>query len=581
MFPLSASSILSIPTHSSTFGSKTPDTSTGQSRTYTKVDRFSRLPDSALQLKSEWLAEKEMLSLMQTSKLHHQLGKKFYDDRLKKNVPRSACPARDYRDLEKRIDRYLPTERTGQAYLTGFHIHYPLTASIQAGKMRVNEAFRFVVTQKSAMQKTLEGGCLSERQQQYFSNPLLAEHFLSGRCDSATLIRLAGKSKHLFYSMTLQSLFRSGDLVPHDLEHISPAGQKLLHDPLLCELFLSRLISKDDILQLTQTQYEALLICRPLLKRGTLPVKRVLALQATDLSAMRKAGVLDDLHAGRITLADALAGKVAEPVSPKRSLLRTGSDSTLDLSDIRSLVARTPKKAISAAIDDSDHEWITSFGKTLHLLPVDTIIRYLDAEQCGALGGMEEGVQSLGDDCACAYLQIYIELAQHLNSTDYLRVVEPLLASIFGFLINDSYCFGADYLTIFDQCCKVWTLIRTKCLISGQSIEPLLATVWTELTRGQLGSTISRQSGPFWASFGRLIVVMDLLESERLFDALSRGWDWEWGLQGNEIADLSILSGNQALFSLIDHTEAGSAVLDSVANAIALHKIRYGGFFAF
>ncbi len=539
-----------------------------QTQTGTKEDRLLRLPDSILHLKSEWLKEQEMLNLMQTSRRHHWLGNKYYEDRLKKNRLRTAHPALDYRDPGKRIEHNLLTNQTGRNYLAKLGIQFPLTSDIQSGKMTVAQAQQFLQAQQKIMQATLDNGVLLGRQKEYFSNPLLAEHFLCGRCDRATLIRLADKGRHLFYSMTLQSLFRSGALIPTDLEGMSAAGVQLLHDPLLVGLFQNGAIKKRDVLHLTQTQFEALLICRPLVANRTLSVQ---CLQHEQLTAIRKAGLLDDLHDKRITLSDALAGRAAEPTVPAEEVFRTGSGSSLNQSDLRRLLTKTPLNAISVAIDNDDVDWIKSFGKALHLLPVDTIIQYLDAGDRSALGVMEEGVLSMGADAPCAYLQLYIDLAQHLNSDDYLRVVQPLLeGGIFGFLIADAYTYGSAFLEIFDQCCTVWALIRTKCLISGRRIQPLRELVWPALEFGQLGTVLRNQSGAFCAAYARLLVVMDLLDSQKLFDLMTDGWDWE--LSDKDLADPLVLDCNQALFSLIEHEGTGAKVLDSIAEGFNRRK---------
>jgi len=561
MLPTSLTSLTSF---SFTVPARSQSPASSSINTGSKVDRLSRLPDSLLHLKSAWLAEKEMLSLMQASKRHHWLINKYYQDRLIKDERRTDQPARDYRDPTLRIERHLLLDQTGRNYLARLGIQFPLTAHIQNGKMTVAHAQQFIQGRQKIMQATLDSGTLNPRQKEYFSNPLLAEHFLCDRCDSATLTRLADKGLYLFFSMTLQSLFRSGALAPGDLETISAAGLQLLHDPLLAGLFPHGLLRKHEVLHLTQTQFEALLICRPLLANGKLSVRCVLALEQVQLTALRKAGLLDDLHAGRITLDDALSGRWPEPTVPADEEFRALPGSSLDLSDIRRLLAKTPIKAIKNALDIFDVDWIKSFGKALHLLPVETIIQYLDADDSAVIAGAEEGILSLGNDAPCAYLQIYIDLAQHLNSADYLRVVMPLLAGgLFGYLISDTHSYGADYSEIFDQCCKIWALVRTKCVISGTDSQPMRELIWPELVHQKLGTNIPDQSGAFWESFGRLLVVMDLLDSRELFDLLTDGW--QWNLKDKDLADPLVLGCNQALFSLIEHDGTGAKVLDSIA----------------
>lgn len=481
--------------------------------------------------------------MMQSNRRHHQLVTQYYQKRLVPSVRDKTELARLYRDPAMRLDRYLCADRIGRDWLTGMGIYFPLTAKIQSGKMKFGDVRELMIRQDNAISALCTSGGLTRRQTAVFRNRLFREHIENDRIDIATAQRMSGKGRNLFYSLTLKNLFRAGCLHPADLEKISDPGLQLLHDPLLVRLFQDALIRPQEVLSLTKAQLESILICRDLLMNKQMSVTQVLALTDSQKVGLRK------------TVQQGMVSSVGVPY------------------ELRSLLAKPAAVAMREALLCADGrvkhhvEWIRAFGKIVHHLPPDTIIRYMDSSSQGqrcAFTELTNGLMTRGaDQCVSAYLQIYINLAQHLNSADYLKVVQPFLSDVFGELVVDAI--NADLPECIDQCCRIWALVRAKCAISGASIEPLQALVMPLLIqqfRVFEFVNIRILDKGVHRSFGRLLVVMDLLEHEVFFNAW--GACLEQPYLSTSDSDRKLRDCYHALFLPFGHFEVGARILDAI-----------------
>ena len=514
-----------------------------QSNTGTATDQLSGAPDCVFHHTAQWLAEPEMLSLIQTNHRHHQLVTQYYQKRLIPNVRDKTELVRLYRDPALRIDRYLCTDRIGRAWLTGMGIYFPLTAKIQSGTINLGQVRELLIRQEDAIEFLCSDSGLGQRQIAVIRNTLFKEHIENDRIDIATARRMSGTGNCLFYSLTLKNLFRSGCLHPADLEKISAPGLQLLHDPLLVGLFQDRLISMQEVLGLTNAQHESILICRRLLMSKQMSMSQVLALTDRQKIGLRK------------TVGHGLTGAVGIPY------------------ELRSMLSKPPSVAMREALLCADQsfeqhlEWIKAFGAIIHHLRPDTIIRYMDTSvqgQRSAFSELDNGLMSMGaDQRARAYLQIYIDLVEHISSADYLKVVQPFLSDVFGELVVDAI--NADLPECLDQCSMIWTLVRTQCAISGASIAPLRAlAIPLLINQFRLFEFVNIQilDTGVHRSFGRLLVVMDLLEDEVFFNAW--GACLEQRFLSCFVSDKLMRDCYHALFMPFGHFEKGKRILDAI-----------------
>jgi len=545
-------------------------------------DRLSGAPDCVIHHAANWLVQKEMLSLMQASKRHHLLVNHYYENRLVPVTPPPAHPARAYCTVPLRMARYIPTDHAGREMLARLAgIQFPLTARMQTGQLSLQQALQAVSDRQKIIDSTLRSTSLSVRQKDMLTNRLFAEHVLCDRCDIDTAIRLSKNCLNLFYSLTLQSLFRAGELAPADLETISEAGLRLLHDPLLCKLYLKGILSKEVVLGLTHTQFDALLICYSLLNNRQLGSTPVLALTGRQIKAMRASGQLDDLQAGHTTLAHVLQRgqrrpgtqdnertDSASPGAPRQSAKSVLSHpGFLRQHERLHLVPGQVYKVSDSLFNDRGRAWLTELGKAVRPLNASDIIQLLDSSNGDNLTSFESfnnGLATKGaEKAARIYLQIYIDLARHLNAHDYLRVVQPLLNNVLSWMVSDSCRNNCP--AIIDQCCQIWSLVRSKCVLCGTDSELLKNALLPEFVRrcGDLEYGDVSAGASCLVSFGRLLKVMEMLDDKSFFRAWIAFYE-----EPSVGADIRRLDCYQAVYSPFSHTVLGADFWDRLASVI-------------
>jgi len=577
--PAQIPSIAASPTHKA---SASP-TETAMPDPVQGPDRLSRVPACILDKTAEWLDETDAVHLMKASRLHHALMNQYFRKRLQPEWRKVPTLPRLYQHPSFRIDRFIHLDYIGRQHLTSLGLHYPLSRKIKNGEISLKQASNVLIDNRRQMQVALSGSNLTKRQQDYFFNSLIAEHVLCGHCSIPQALRQTGKQMHLFYSLSLQSLLRSGELDPVDLDGISAAGISLLHAPALVGLFRQGLIRKNDLLHLTDNQYQAILICLPWITNRKLAMSSVLALEAPQLDAMRKADLLDRLHTMQITLAAALqliqpnstsAPPDTDPVSsmnptaPVSAVLPDESGIVMQSSDFRLLLSRTPIGAVRKALFTEDGiEWLRTFGKVIHHLSVDTILRHLDtsdAEYRSVFESFDGGMDSdIAEQGAIATMQIYLNLADHLSSRDFLKVVQPFLTDVFGYIVAEGCHENLDYLVPY--CNRVWTAVQTACVITGTPLAQLRAQAMPLLKESLLQSHLlsSDAESECIGDFASLLTVMALQNDEELF----RIWCYCSG-QRNFDKSIHSLECMQALFSPFDKTDTGAVALDLIAAEI-------------
>jgi len=558
-----------------------PPTQSEAAQTVAEPDRLSPAPNALLHNTAEWLLENEMLSLMQASSRLRTLVKQYYSQRLQAGITETDPPARRYRKPVNRTDRALTLDHTGREHLTSLGIHFPLTAQIASGKLKVQQALALVQERRCMLQATLGSAGLTEHQMALLRNPLFEEHVLCGRCDIGTAVRLARLKMAGFYSLSLQHLFRSGALEPADLETISGPALRLVHDPLLVDLVQDGLIRKRDLLRLTQTQFESILMFRTLLMSKKLQMREVLALEESHVGSLRRAGLLDDVADGRIRLSDAhelitKPGVSTDALPSNPRAVTRGSVMTPEQAKIRRMVREASRTAVSDSLFSVDGPvWLEEFGLLCHHLSVDTIMKLMDTsdhmwpptkgEHPSAFAGFSGGFATLpgAQQAANAYVQVYINLAGHLGNQDYLRAVRPFLNHVFGLLVSEG-CNG-EFHTLVEQCTKIWTLVQAKCVLSATSVRPLRNLVMPLLKESILEVDFIGilEKGNCLAAFARLLTVMDLHDDEDFFEL--------WGASSEEphyTVPACTLHCLHALFSPYETSPIGSANLKTIAAAI-------------
>jgi len=436
-------------------------------------DRLSAVPTCISTLTAEWLAPQDMVNLMQANQRYAHRVKQFYRKRLKAPDSHTLSAQQVYnRCASARLDRYIPTDRLGLGYLTACEIYYPLTEQIRTGGLTLKQAHALLSARRLQMGPTVLPQSLSKRQQEIVENCLFAEHFLSGRCNFDTMVRLADNVKNLFFSLTLRDLFRCGALNPVDLEKISAAGLELVHHPLLLTSVQRGQLSKAQLLGLTPAQLDSLLICHPLLTDRKLAIQSVLAMTAKQTEAVRKT-----LCAGAPVLGWSAACLRASPHPGQISLLRYLDPTVTD-----------------------EHTFLARFKERLH------------AE------GITRGT--------LINLQITINLARHLKSEDYLRVIQPYLTDVFGALVALA-CLDDKHVVI-QQCCGIWAMVQMHCARAGVSSEPFRNMIIASLKKERQLTDQRHLEPDVLVALGRLFFALHLHEDEAFFTV----WGGQWLAKG-------------------------------------------------
>lgn len=551
--------------------------STKPSTSQDTADRLSRTPSSLIGYSTEWLPISNSCQLMQTNKLIYHIVWQFYARRLTSQPPGFGSQLFWYHYLPaRRLDHYTATDQRGLAYLNTKGIYYPLTERIRKKELTIKQALGYIADRRCLIQASLNNPDITQQQKILLRNSLFQEHIVNGRCSIRNAIKMAGGQWHLFYSMTLQSLFRCGQLNLQDLAQISNHGLQLLHDPMGARLYSRGLISKQQVLSLTATGLSSILLCLPVLQSKTSPIREVLALTEEQITSLCETGLAEEVHTGRMALADALdrLAKTAQSTPmiddvtksvcsslsvthPDMVTSATKSISSIEISDLPDLplvsspdiTMLTASEALSLLMDgthkslrevilsesaDYRVRWIRTFGMIIHRLSIDDLIRFLDTSSWTSQSVFDDLDEGLDEtevaDLAQAYLQIYIDLAQRLSSNDYLRVVRPFIKNVFGHIAGEAFIY--DHPAILSQCGEFWSRVRSKCGITGHCVGCLRELVRPLLDCHMQSGSIAYLSETGMANFGQLLYLMgfhqtDLHLDEVLFSMLPIEWTVE------------------------------------------------------
>ena len=190
----------------------------------------------------------------------------------------------------------------------------------------------------------------------------------------------------------------------------------------------------------------------------------------------------------------------------------------------------TPLKEIFRP-DDMDYtvRLLYAYGEMIHRLRVKDIIRFLDTStktECSVFSDFSDGLQSVGgQEMAIAYMQLYINLAEHLTSADFLDVIQPFLSNVFGFFVSDGISFGYD--RVLKKCHLIWSLVRSRCAITGTDLLAMRSLAMPLLMESGWGSIEINWTQRSLIAFGRLLCGMDLLDNEAFFDIWSSDFEVE------------------------------------------------------
>ena len=205
---------------------------------------------------------------------------------------------------------------------------------------------------------------------------------------------------------------------------------------------------------------------------------------------------------------------------------RSTEEFNVQLKDIATLMSRmspeTLNDVISAGQYGGNADWVAAFGKIVHLMPLKKILDFFSAsvlhngEIVSVFESLEDGISSHeAQEVAYEFNQIVVELAQQLNAKDYLQVAGVFLRDVFGFMMAWSYKYSCS--NIFDQCGEIWSLVQSRCAMTGESVRKYADMALVSLKDASWGdgfiSLGTGQTGGMH-SFGCCLVNMGLLENE-------------------------------------------------------------------
>jgi len=199
------------------------------------------------------------------------------------------------------------------------------------------------------------------------------------------------------------------------------------------------------------------------------------------------------------------------------------------LADVALLMSRMPtalfREVIYAGGPGGNAEWISLFGKVIPLMPIDNILDFMDtAENTGEIveslfSRLDDGLAEAEPQAAAyAFNQIFINLADHLDDDDFLKVVHLFLDQVLGFMV--AWSFKSSCANILDQCREIWSLVQEKCELTGQpvagyfdvALDALLTEPdWRNAFYGYNGTSDENTV----TSFASFMVNMGLVENEK------------------------------------------------------------------
>lgn len=585
-----------------------------------KVNRLSSiLPSCLLDEVLDWLSKKDKFRLIQVGQPYYKLLQEHFNKRLNKDILKSRgqpCATSAflyYHSPDLRRGRHLLSDQTGLNYLSQQGLYYPLTEGIRAEKITVGEAIQFRFQQTRAIASYLAEPGLTPKQKRFFRNCLFSEHIVSGRCCLSRAREMSACGTDLFYSMTLQHLFRTGRLKLEDLRNISNSGMSLLHDPQISHLYDKGWISKQQLLGLTPVQLNSILLCIPALARKQVSMATVLALQEKHVEFLQVSELAEQVRSGRITLKHALdkfqpkrsevcsKDEVSTSVLPSSDQTRKGPKSSQEnlradteegrplivlpvllsqdkisflplLSRDRSNFPETEyMPPLSHILCCSTHvqsriDWIKLVGPIIITLPCDEIFRHLNYSSSNKYISIFERLHSgLGDhakvaELTHAYLDLCIKLTKNLSCKDFLWVITPFISHDFGIIMAKSFTFND--IEIIRQCSMLWSLVRSSSLVAEEDIFTLWEQAVSSFETHIQDRLINSLSPAVIMAFAQLLRNMNLSCKTLLFDDWPAIWTTDsWDHRGADRT--SIADHFQAL--MCPYEESNEAVANFLA----------------
>ena len=556
------------------------------------IDRFSILPNSLAAQTQEWLDKRDEFQLIQAGKQAYDLVQWHFRNRLNSERLKSIEPLSHtyaylyYHSPELRRDRHIPSDPAGLRYLSNKGIYYPLTEKIRTGQITVEQAMQYRLVRTRSITNSLTDPDLTPKQKRFLHNRLFSEHITSGRCSLSKAREMSDHSMNLFYSMTLQHLFRTGRLALEDLDNISDHGMSLLHDPQVAHLYIQGWISKQQLLDLTQVQLDSILICFPALVRKQLSAATVLALNEKQIKSLQNTGLAEQVHTGRVCLVQALESlpeESEEDQIPKSTAPNSGKPHKEELSSEQSLKAdaeqhrdlilmpvfqcsnkvsvlqilssdqlKFPGTDCIPSFSDIIHQstnvqdriqWIKIFGKAILSLRYDEILRYFNcspSEYVSIFERLEIGLDTPKvAELAGEYMDLLISSKNKLSYVNYLRLLTPFIVNDFGGIMSESFKFNA--VDIIRKCGWLWSTVRSSATVIGTSMDEVLDQALAEFDTNIHDGPINSLSPAGIIGFGQLLRLMDLSSPGLLFTDWPRNWtidSWkEIGADRATIAD--------------------------------------------
>jgi hypothetical protein len=207
---------------------------------------------------------------------------------------------------------------------------------------------------------------------------------------------------------------------------------------------------------------------------------------------------------------------------------RSTEEAGVAATDVALLLSRMPSAIVRNLIFadgwGGNADWVSRFGKIIHLMPVEKITEFLNTQQ-EYQDSPDELFNMFGDGLtgkkpqavAVAFNQIFIDLAGHVDAENYLKLAEMFLDNLLGFMV--SWSWRCECPAIIDQCREIWSLVQSRCELTGDTVDRyrdlaveilLEAPAWGHGFSGVNGT----EDENTMAAFASLLVAMGLTDNE-------------------------------------------------------------------
>jgi len=172
---------------------------------------------------------------------------------------------------------------------------------------------------------------------------------------------------------------------------------------------------------------------------------------------------------------------------------------------------------------------VRAFGDLIHHLRVDDLIRFLDTsgnESRSAFAEFNDGMRSAGGKAiSSAYLQLVINSAANRNSADFLRIAQPFLRDVFGLMVAEGAWLDSE--EVVAKCSIIWSLVRSRCALTGASLESFRDMALPLLGEESRELGCSDRTAKGLRAYGILLQAMDLVGNEDFCNESFDAWSTE------------------------------------------------------